>query len=243
MEGVGGLVAHRGVQGVAPAGDAAAGEQVVGRVEEGGDELVGAFLNDADHAPAVLGGGQGGVADGAVGGEVGEVVVAADGASPEALAQAAAARAEVAGGQAVVLDAVGTERHEFGGFQLAGMAGGGGFDDLVLQLLVLQVVEGDGGQEVQGQAGGQGLHGQVHDRRVAAVPVGEQEALETVVQQGGQLVFQDVQEGLGAQRDGAGEAHVVGGHAVGHGWGDEQAGVEAFGQAQREVLADHEVGV
>ena len=79
--------AHRGVQGVAPAGDAAAGEQVVGRVEEGGDELVGAFLNDADHAPAVLGGGQGGVADGAVGGEVGEVVVAADRASPEALAQ------------------------------------------------------------------------------------------------------------------------------------------------------------
>ena len=65
----------------------------------------------------------------------------------------AAARAEVARGQAVVLDAVGAEGHELGGFQLAGVAGGGGFDDLILQLFVLQVVKGDGGQEVQGQAG------------------------------------------------------------------------------------------
>ena len=94
-----------------------------------------------------------------------------------------------------------------------------------------------------GRRGGQGLHGQGHDRRVAAVPVGQQKAFEPVVQQGCQVVFQHVQEGLGPQRDCAGEAHVIRRHAVGHGRSHEQAGMEALGQAQGQVLADHQVGV
>lgn len=195
--------------------------------------------------------GQGGVADGAVGivvlhlpGEFGAAAVAEDG-----VARGAVGRGGVEVLGVLHVDEIGAQGQHEGGFDLAGVdaeavfIGGKAGVEVVAVCVEQWQVEPAGVADQKAKAGADVACDHVHQAAVAAVAVEDEEFAHAAAGHGCGDVEPEVEDGLGAQREGAGEALVFGAEADGLGGQGVDRGIGR--QVRRGSLQDavEQVGI